>query len=287
MAKLENTSSISYFRSGSNRPADIRGLNAVGSAIGVAVRELSENALLELEAVDVELFVDSGAFGEVQFDAAAGGLVVVRPMTDADWRRIFAVYRRLGAAHGSRLSVVAPDRVGDQDETLVRLERYRAEILELAELGVRVLVAIQKGRLSQAAFDAEVTRVLGWDGYVRAMPCKKAATTPAEIAEFAAAVRPRAIHLLGMGPRNRKFAGAVASILEAAPFCRVTVDSNWISANVGRGGSRPRLLTRCRDIAAQLIASGRSSIASVQELGIVLALGPDRYRDAAAARLAA
>lgn len=261
-----------YYASGANRPADIRGFAAVGHAIGVAVPELSPAAIAELEALagrGVPVFVDSGAFSEVRF--GDHGPEIVKPITDERWAAIVSLYQRLGRALGSSLSVVAPDCIGNQTETLRRLALHAPALRELHESGVRVLVPIQKGALSQADFDAECSAVLGFGDYVRALPCKKGATTLDELEAFVADVRPRRLHLLGMGIKNRNMKKARAAVARRSPLTELTCDSNWIAANVGRG-KRPRLLTRCRDIAARMVAAGEA-FGVVQELGIILAFG--------------
>jgi hypothetical protein len=247
-----------YFASGTNRPLQIRALGKAGVDVGVAVPELSpaaEAELLELEGSDVQVFVDSGAFSEVAWNGE--GFDVVRPI---DWDRVLETYARL-AALGSSLWVVAPDRVGDQAETLARLTRYAGAVQALISRGVRVLVPIQKGELSQAAFAAEVDAILG-TGWIPALPCKKAATTAEEAEAFVAARRPRHVHLLGLGIRSR----GLRRYLEGFEKTSVSLDSCWIAANSGRS-PRPRRLTRANDAAKTVLERTGASVSSV-ELGL-------------------
>lgn len=270
-----------YFASGSSRPADIRGFAAVNHPIGVAAPEVSpaaERELIALAGRGLPVFVDSGAFSEVVFTAR--GVEVVKEITDADWRVRLALYRRLAVALGPQAYLVAPDRIGDQARTLYLLSRYARELRELSALGARILVPIQKGERSQATFARLARKVLGFD-FVCAIPSKKKATTLEELEAFVREVRPAAVHLLGLGIKNRLAPQALAILASLVPSCEVSMDSNLIAANVGRGGSRPRLLTRCRDRAALLIAAGRTSISSAQELGIILAFGSALAAEAA------
>ena len=253
-----------YFASGSNRPADIRGFASVGHPIGVAAPEVSPAAELELVRSSVPVFVDSGAFSEVVFEAT--GVRVVKPITDAEWRKRLALYRRLAVAMGPRVSIVAPDRIADQEETLRRLALYAPELRELRALGARILVPVQKGTRTQAAFVREVVLVLGFDDFVHAIPSKKQATTMVELAAYVAEVKPRAVHLLGLGIRN---ASAPAALAILAEVDEVSLDSNLIAARVGRGAA-PRILTRARDHAARILARNPSP-KTVQELGILVA----------------
>lgn len=270
-----------YFASGSSRASDIRGFAAIGHAIGVAADEVSpaaEDELYRLAGSGVPVFVDSGAFSEVEFDPSIGGFRVERPISASSWQdrvdllsRLAAVYEAHDAA--GDLYVVAPDMVGNQDETLVRLARWKNEMRALHDHGVRVLVCIQKGALSQADFDAQICEVLGFSDYVRAMPCKKGATTPAELLAFTQERKPARVHLLGLGVANRAIGEYLDAVREGNGDAIVTLDSNKIAASVGRGGKKPRILTAARDIARGLIEAGKTVIKNIQELGIILAWG--------------
>jgi hypothetical protein len=274
MTNPSSSSAPLYFASGSNRACEIRAFSRIGQPIGVAATEVgptAEAALVALAGTGTPVFVDSGAFGEVQFDPAQGKLVVVKPITDEDWQRILGLYERLATALGSQLHVVAPDAVGCQATTLARLNRYAASMRRLRALGASILVPLQRGLLTLAELDEGVTAELGFDDYVRSLPCKKGATTDDEIRAFLA-TRPARLHLLGMGPRNRRMPRVLAMLAELSPDTELSCDSNLITASVGRK-PRPRLLTAARDRAARLIAAGRSAVTDVQEAGILLAWG--------------
>ncbi len=258
-----------YFASGSNRPAEIRGLGWAGADIGVVATELSEAAVVELEQLagtDVAVFVDSGAFSEVQWNEhrAAGGVnpwQVVKPIGPEGWEKILSTYERLARALGDQLLVVAPDRVGDQRRTLDLLRTYGGRLQALHnETGCKVLVPIQKGEFSQVEFaDTYANEILGRSWWTPAMPCKKAATTPEELAHFVKVLRPRHVHLLGLGVRNRN--GAAYAAAFAGTDTSYSMDSCWIAANVGRSEAKPRRFTAVRDAAARLGGTALSTIA--------------------------
>lgn len=240
-----------YYASGSNHAGEIAGLAEIGHAIGVAAPEVSEAALEALLGTGgaVEVFVDSGAFSEVTF--GANGPEVVEPITDARWQKVLGLYRQLGAELGAALTVVAPDKVGFAADTIERLRRYAADVREIAALGVQVLVPLQGA--DKAAFWTEAQAALGMaeaDGLVPALPCKKNATSPAEVVAFVRQVAPRRVHLLGLGAANPAAAGILQSVGAAT---RVTLDSNLIRANVGRGVKR-RKLTAANDAVADVLA---------------------------------
>lgn len=248
---------LAYFASGSNMPGEIRGLARAGADIGVAAPHIRKPSLRELLAVagsDVQVFIDSGAFSEVTFGPE--GMTVVKPMTDADWQNVLGLYETLGETLGEQLWIVAPDRVGCQTTSLERLHRYADRVRGLRSLGVRILVPVQKGAMSQVEFAAAVDEALGFTDWLAALPCKKAATTAEEVAEFVAERSPEHVHLLGLGIRSPKLNAYLAPFAEEGCTATVSLDSCWITANVGltngpKGG--PRRLTKAREIAKRVL----------------------------------
>lgn len=245
-----------FFASGSNQPGEIRGMARAGADIGVTathVAALSEAELHKLAGSDVEVFVDSGAFSEVKFNKTTFQFDVVKPITHEQWTKRLSLYKRLSESLGSQVYLTAPDRVGSQEETFERLNRYKAEIAECRRNGARILVAMQKGALTQAQFAVKVDEILGTD-WLPAMPCNKAATTPAEVAEFVRIRQPKHVHLLGVGIRGKMFLDYLAAFENANTS--VSLDSCWITSVVGRtnGPNKgPRSLTRARDVAKKIL----------------------------------
>ncbi|HYE90773.1 MAG TPA: hypothetical protein VEA38_07135 [Terriglobales bacterium] len=266
---------VAYFASGSNHAGEIRGFAAIDHDVGVAAPEVNaaaEEALIELAGTDVQVFVDSGAFSEVAFGPE--GVRVVKPMTHDDWVRYLALCRRLALSLGDQLHIVAPDRVGDQSVTLERLATYAPVLRELYDLGVHVLVPVQKGALTQAAFAAKVDEILGDLRWVPAIPMKKAATTVAELEAFLQARQPRQLHLLGVGPRSEVAPEAFAAIKMLAPECLFTCDSVLIKAFVGRSRKQNQF-TAARDTVLRIFgAEIADTVALCKELTTVLAFGP-------------
>ena len=71
---------VTYFASGSNHAGEIQALDSVDHSIGVTAPKLNEAAIQAVEAsTDVPVFLDSGAFGEVEFPA--GVPTVVKPIS--------------------------------------------------------------------------------------------------------------------------------------------------------------------------------------------------------------
>jgi hypothetical protein len=206
----------------------------------------------------VRVFVDSGAFSEVA--VVDGALVTVDPFTDKDWQFRLAVYERLAHSCGVNASLVAPDKVGDQSETLSRLERYAAQLRALRVVhgdeafGPTLIVPVQRGALSLADFATAACEALhlSEDDLTWGIPLKKAATSMRELAQFARSCPPdAAFHLLRMGPASPRFEAAVLSILAPCPEARITCDAVRVTALVGRGegGLLARPLTAAQDAA--------------------------------------
>lgn len=276
-----------YFASGSNQPVEIAGFARIGQPVGVSAAHLGapgEAALRELAGSGKAVFIDSGAFSEADFPDD-GPPVIVRPMSAAKWRHVMGLYLRVGRSLGSQLYVVAPDCVGDQAETLRRLRRYAPVMRELRELGVHIIVPVQRGAERQAAFDRRCAAALGFDDYVRGVPCKKKATDLAQLQAFIDEARPARVHLLGMGIRNKQFASFAAAA--TAHGAELSCDSNLIKGSVGwhngrdnhpaedgpsaPGGKGPRVYTRAQELAHAIIDAGLTSITDARELAIPLA----------------
>ncbi len=229
------------FFSGVNYVGEVDALHALEQDIGITATNCPESLvelLLErLPGSRAQLFIDSGAFSEVD---RRDVFKVARPITDDDWRARLSLYRRFAERLGNQVHVVAPDRVANQDITLERMAKWSSQMRELADLGAVVLAPVQKGQRSQADFYRAACDALGFEA-VPAMPCMKAATTPDELRAFCAEVRPSRIHLLGIGPANRQLPEYLAAVHESCPDCQVQVDSARFPAHTGTGGNTGRM----------------------------------------------
>jgi hypothetical protein len=251
---------VRYFASGTNDVESLRALAALGVAPGVAVQELTSAMLRELlpppARVAAEeypaLFLDSGAFSELRKGR----------ISDAAWRERLAVYDRVvgyfcdawtwsGDALVRRrhveVSVVAPDCVGDQAETLRRLRLFRAEVRALAKRGARVIVPVQPGALPLAVFWRAALEVLGDGAWVAGIPCKPGLTCPRAFAAFAAEARPERVHFLALGPTRDTFQAFLraAAAIGAEVSCDAGLKRRLEGTANGPGGG-PRAIARRR-----------------------------------------
>lgn len=252
-----------HFHSGINNPGEIRGLSG---RLGISCEELRGGlleAIHELAGGSRCLFVDSGAFSEVEFHAD-GPPTVAHEITHAEWIERLEVYAELAASYRTRCFIVAPDMVGNQAVTLERQARYAHIVRAIAQTHrCQVIVPVQKGSISMAEFFARelITLNLGTDCAgdaiypIAGIPMRNDATSLEELAEFASHMPPDArFHLLGLGPKAERgmYRRAIATILEHCPEADITTDSNTLRRLVGRTNGRhggPRTYTFAQDAA--------------------------------------
>ncbi|MGN6107703.1 MAG: hypothetical protein ACTHU0_21515 [Kofleriaceae bacterium] len=301
---------IIYFASGASALGDLRGLARVAHPLGVCLPELGAQSVRALKdlagwtmplierpgaeprAVPLPIFVDTGAFGEVEETEA--GIVVARPIDERSWGERMALLlelarhrrartlrrgpsRRRRRVHwGDQLArqiyAVAPDCVGDQAETLRRMRRWRHVMMEVRRRGARIVVPIQRGAMPQAAFDRAAARALGFADFIRGIPSNKDAMPVDDLERYLIAIRPPAVHFLGLGPRGARFNELVNVVRRLAPGAAISCDSNPIPAMVGRTNGpagQPRALTLLQ---AQFGAREHDA-ADARENAVVMALG--------------
>jgi hypothetical protein len=149
------------------------------------------------------LFIDSGAFSET------GGV----KLTDEQWRDrlglVIQFLETIGPAAAALVTVVAPDKVGDQAETLARLGLYCEQVRQINELGARVVVPLQAGRLSLKEMGDEVQSILAprstYRWWVPGLPLtRQSPLTNEQASDYLKEVRPARVHLLGVGEGNQE-----------------------------------------------------------------------------------
>ena len=208
-----------------------------------------ERELIAAARQGVPVFIDSGAFSEIEFGPQ--GPYDVLPIDHDEWLKRLALYERVidgvGPENARLVNVVAPDKIADQGETLRRLRTYAPIVNRLRQKGASILVPVQKGSRSMAQFHDDINRALGFRDWVVTVPMKKDATTPAELRDYLRARKPRRVHLLGVGPSSRKTTEIAQAIREGHPQAQVQGDSVLIRAVVGRqSGVKP--LTAAQDV---------------------------------------
>jgi len=277
-----------HFVSGASAPADIRGLAEWSVPLGISLSELSRPALHTLRGYAcmplLRIFVDSGAFSETDRTGA-----VVCPISDTVWIERVRTMHLLAATfgppapagnYGPRVYVVAPDRVGDQPETLRRLALHAEAMRACHALGAVVVVPIQRGAMTAATFDRAACETLGFDSFARGIPGNKIAMPYAELEAFLRERRPASVHLLGVGPNGKTYEPLTTLVRRVLGDVGMSCDSNTLAASVGRTngpGGGPRRLTALQDAATNDSALKRIfSKKSPREMAVWMAFGPAR-----------
>lgn len=252
---------VMHFASGSNRPGEIQGFVDLRKPVGAAYRGVKKDPLKWVRTCDDEclyelgramdsglpIFLDSGAFSEVELEQSpeypSGRWVVSMPISDAMWTELFDVYEDLAARGGELANLVAPDRVGSQSQSLDRLRRYAPQVRSLIRKGATVLVPLHRGELSLPEVHREIDSILGTQKWVPSLPFKKAATSPRTLEVYLREIRPKRVHLLGIGPRSKSIdketgrtvlSEIARAVRRSSPSTKVQMDSVLIKGHVGR-----------------------------------------------------
>lgn len=277
-----------HFASGVNHPGEVEGLFDSGRWVGITAGEARSGLIELLEergnwGTMSALFVDSGAFGEMDFGAEGPKVNRKRELTPAKWENVFALYELMAAAFRTRCYVVAPDRIGDQVHSLKLLTTYAPRVAVIASMRAQIIVPVQKGALSMGDYFTQAQEILGlrerreddmgfWvDGVIAGIPMKKDATSLAELAAFVDTLPMEGarIHLLGMGPESKRYAKAIEIITSRRPSCLITSDSVTIRRLCGRTNGRkggPRALTKAQDEAR---ARGLTASRDIKHAGLM------------------
>lgn len=230
--RAELPGNATAFASGANRVSEILGFGKLNMPVGVSADELHPSAIGAIIGERQPVMVDSGAFSEVE--ETKQGLRVVAPISDTEWKRRLKIYLDIASVLHNRATVVAPDRVGDQEVTLERLDRYRSQLHEIASTGANILIPIQLGKLSLEAFYRAAVATAGVP-LIPSLPMRKAVVTLDQIREFVSTIKPNRIHLLGIGPNNRRAPKVLRLIQIYSPSTVVSIDSNRMRAVLGEG----------------------------------------------------
>jgi hypothetical protein len=230
-----------YFASGTNEPGEIRALARAGQHLGVSAERLRPRSIAVLKALkglDIQVFLDSGAYGEV---AREWPFEVKRPISEQAWAKRLARAADLAQALRGQLYIVAPDRIADQATTLERFRAYATEVRALEAAGAHIIVPVPLSAvgpsLPRAEFWRRATEILGLKTPIAGIPSKKKAATVAELAEFAREARPARLHLLGLGPNAAAghFHQVVEAVAAVSPRTRVFCDSVMLQGMRGNG----------------------------------------------------
>lgn len=206
------------YASGMSRPRDMAAATASAVGVGVEIGEVSAAGLEQLAdavAGGKAVFVDSGAFNAFKRSLKSGK----RADAVIDFEKILDRYEALSKGVKQRLArsdlvhkanvgylmLVAPDVVGNQEETLKLLEKHGARMAALADAGHEVIVPFQKGPISQDNAYWRVRKIFGGDHFVVGIPAAVEGLNDQEIRTLLdqPGYTPERIHILGAVAKSR------------------------------------------------------------------------------------
>lgn len=213
-----------WFSSGLQYPSEIRAMIELRVACGISLNHAREDLfeyLIRRKDEVPALFIDSGAFSETPN----------KPFTSAVWEEKFCKYERLTKTYGDHCVFVAPDKIGDQAETLNRWLEHQHRLEQLQRHSY-MIVPLQKGELSQSEM---LHRAIGlWgNSVVAGIPFKKSATTYAEYIDFMMASSPSRVHILGVTPFGHRWR-RITEINKQFTETHFTFDGCRIRALIGK-----------------------------------------------------
>lgn len=213
------------FRSGMSTSKDFWGAAAAGADIGVVAGELTSSmvflAVPRFLKSGGNLFIDSGAFAEFKTGECP------------DFDQVLCVYEALadpdfGTYSLGQLYVVAPDKVGDQLETLARLAQYGDRVRSLINAGCNMIVPIQRGSMPAVEMVEKVVEILETRDFVLGIPSNKEALS----IEECATLRHDRFHVLGRVQQSPEQAARLDALTRHNPNSVVTADASWLRGKI-------------------------------------------------------
>lgn len=211
------------FRSGMSSKSDLRGAIEAGVPVGVVAGKLSSAAMF----LTIPRYLDRG--GKCFCDSGAfSSFLSGKPM---DWEDVLQRYDSLALMTETpgNLYVVAPDKVGDQDETLRLLAAWSNRVRSLIEQGCKVIVPIQNGGLSGQILIDQVAGILQTRQFIVGIPSNRAAMPIDECRKL----RHSAFHILGRVQADAEQRARIQSLNYGNPAAVVTADANWLRSQLG------------------------------------------------------
>jgi hypothetical protein len=307
-----------HYYSGMSRTGNIAAFGRERLPIGVAIQELSANAVEHLDTYygdqGVPVFVDSGAYSEfsIPLKIRARAEKAGRELTpkeqreidrvlipDSEWDVRLAKYEAVARVLGRDAVFVAPDKVADQTETLRRMSVGAERMYDITAFGSKVLVPLQGGDMSISEFAPLAYDALGadmdrdQDVYIPAFPMNGGALGLAEVAEYLRTYKPPRVHFLGIGLQSvakdpetgeRVIDGLQRAVREHSPDTVVTIDSNVLASKSGStggkgGGPRPATIA-LQDAKASLLAEAAPRVDQEGSVSIVRPAGTEAVSNA-------
>lgn len=214
------------YMSGVSSVTDMQGCIAANADICVNMVDISVRStkiLIDYLNSDSHafVFIDSGAFRV--HNSTKKGL---------DFDEVISFYMSITkrVSKTEKLTICAPDVLGDQQASFDLQMQYKEDIEEFIKLGVKVIFPLQRGETSLKDGYDKLCSVFGKEHIVAGIPAAAAAFPIEEVMGFMK-TEPEKVHFLGAN--NNKPIVVKAGII--SPNTDISCDSNRLLAYIGKG----------------------------------------------------
>lgn len=211
------------FASGMTNKSDMRGAIDAKVPFGVVAGSLTTAQM----TASVPRYLDDGGFVFVD----SGAFTSERTGAEICWENILGRYEFIADVtdRPENLFVVAPDKVGDQDETLRLIDMYRGRLCALIARGVNVIVPLQVGTISPQAMIDRVGELLSCRTFIAGIPSNKAAMS----IEDCRTLNHTKFHILGRVQVDAEQEMRIEALRSINPIAMITADANWLRSRIG------------------------------------------------------
>lgn len=208
------------YHSGMSAKSDLRAAVDVGVPVGVVATLLDVNKTILVLPRHLDrghaVFIDSGAFSAFQKGE------------QVDWAKVFRVYESViqMTDRPDGLSIVAPDVIGDQVQTIALWMAHATKVRAWVEAGARVIVPLQSGELSAGRLLEKAKAIFGTERLCAGIPSNLKAMT----AEDCVTLYHSDFHILGRVIVTDELAQKLSALRQNNPDATYTADANWLRA---------------------------------------------------------
>jgi hypothetical protein len=210
------------YYSGMSAKSDLRAAINEGIAVGVVATLLDTVKIIRTLPQHLDagglVFIDSGAFAAFQKRA------------QVDWTKVFSAYETVmrQTDRPSGLSIVAPDVIGCQAKTLALWDVHAKRVRSWIDHGARVIVPLQRGKLSAGAMLDHAQRIFGTDRFCAGIPSNLEAMS----SEDCSTLHHHDFHVLGRVVLTAELRAKLDALMANNPDANYTSDANWMRSRM-------------------------------------------------------
>ncbi len=222
------------FHSGMSAKSDLRAAVDEGVPVGVVATllDVAKTILVLPRHLDAgfSVFIDSGAFAAFQKREVV------------DWARVFSAYESVlhMTDKPQKLSIVAPDVIGDQRGTLALWEVHAERVRAWINADARVIIPLQCGEISAGSMLDRAKQIFKTDRLCAGIPSNLEAMDAAD----AATLRHSDFHILGRVVLTEDLKVKLSVLLRNNPEAYYTADANWLRSRLSQISSAAQVFRR-------------------------------------------